>query len=130
VSAYVRHNVPEPLDFFVRVAAGPGSPGHVYSAGLDILPNVWTKISADVSPDSAQLLSSEGSNWNAVFPFARHLQIGVVTPLGYSANATEFVFDLDKVTLTTPEPSSTVLTMVGLTALTGVARRRNCSICQ
>ena len=125
VSAYVRHNVPDPLTFFVRVATGPGSPGHVYSAGIDVPPNVWTKISADVSPDSPQLLSSEGSNWNSVFPAARHLQIGVVTPLGYGGIDTAYTFDVDKVTLSTPEPTAAALAAVGFVAMAFSTRRQN-----
>ena len=32
VSAYVRHDAPVALNYFLRVAAGVGSPGHVYQA--------------------------------------------------------------------------------------------------
>ncbi len=126
VSAYVRHNMGVDLTYFLRVAAGVGSPGHVYTSGISVPSGQWTPITFDVARDSAQLVSPENGTWDTVFGgnVARHVQFGVFVPGGFSTDTTAYNFDVDKVTITAPEPASGVLTLLGLVGATCVAGNR------
>ena len=127
VSAYVRHDAPVPLTYFLRVAAGVGSPGHVYTAGISVPSGQWTPISFNVLPTSPQLVSPENGTWETVFggDVARHVQFGVFVPTGFSADATAFNFAIDKVTISTPEPASAALSVMALMGSTCLAGKRS-----
>ena len=61
--------------------------------------------------EQSQLVSPENGTWDTVFggDVARHVQFGVFVPNGFSTDPTAFNFDIDKVTISTPEPGSAAL---------------------
>lgn len=127
VSASVRHNMGVDLTYFLRVAAGVGSPGHVYTSGITVPSGQWTSLTFDVSRNSTQLVSPENGTWETVFggDVARHVQFGVFVPGGFSADSTAYSFDVDKVTITAPEPASATISILGLIVAVCVAGNRH-----
>ena len=124
VTAQVRHNAFGPVNYFVR-GSGPGNfPGAVAVQFAPVFPNVWTEVSFLLNPGSPQFVSFEGMDWNAVFSNVGHLQFGVNVPASLAGNPTPFTFDIDKISIATPEPSTLCLAAVSLIGLCGVSRRR------
>jgi len=135
LSAWVQHDIPTPVNFFVRAAGQANFPGHIYVEGLGtdantwkfVQPNTWTQVFFDMSKFSTQLLNSEGGTWNGVFGPPNgvgHVQLGVIVPAGYSADTTTFNISVDKVSLSTPEPTSAILAVVGIIGFVATTRRR------
>jgi hypothetical protein len=124
VSAYVRHNVPEPLTYFLRAASPAGFPGAIYGATAAVPAGIWTQLFFDVSPNSPQVLSTEGTPWGDIFSDIGHLQFGVFVPAGHGADATSYAFDLDKVTIWVPEPATLVTAALGLVGVASLTKRR------
>ena len=122
VRAFVRHHAPTPLTFFLRVAVPFNFPGHAYTTGVPVAPDTWVEQVFDVSRTSADLLSPEDSTWGEVYNNVGHLQFGVLLPTGLEDESTFFTFDIDKVTIATPEPSALLLAVGGMLALVGWAR--------
>jgi hypothetical protein len=130
VSAWVKHDVPTPVSFFLRVAGEANSPGHVYVDGIGTdpatwklaPPSTWTRFVFNVSQDSANLLSPENGTWQVVFGLVGHVQFGAIVPDGFSTDPTSYTLSIDKVTISTPEPMS--LSM-GAIALFGLAACRH-----
>ena len=123
VTAWVRHSAGVPVAYNFRFADPNNSPGASYET-QSVPSDVWTKLTIDVSPTSAQVLTygGPGQTHSTVFDNIGHIQVSAVEPAGWSAATV--VFDLDRVTVSVPEPSS--LAMAGL-ALAGAAvaiRRR------
>ena len=56
---------------------------------------------------------------------ARHVQFGVFVPTGFADNATAFNFNIDKVTIATPEPTTAALSILGLIGAAGIAGTRS-----
>ena len=135
VSAYVMHDLPEALRYFVRVAGPGGFPGGTFASLSTVPANEWTKIDFDVSANSPQLPSPdalEGQPWEATFNDVGHVQFGVYVPTGYSGNSTAYRFSIDKVTIATPEPASAILGLLGLIACASQIRgrtRKSCASC-
>ncbi len=125
VSALVRHDMPEPLDYIVRVAASPLFPGAIYSAAESVPSGVWTEIHFDVTAGNPSELSTEGQPWNSIFSDVGHLQFGVTVPGGHSGDLKSYTFDLDKVTISTPEPASMISAATALVGMSCLVRRRN-----
>jgi len=118
VRAFVRHNMPESLNYVMRVAATPLFPGAVYSGSQSVPSGVWTEVLFNVSPGNPTELSTEGEPWSSIFSDVGHLQFGVIVPGGHVGDTTSYDFDVDKVTISTPEPA----TLISLaTALVGVS---------
>ena len=114
VTAQVRHNAFVPLNYFMR-GSGPGNfPGAVAVDFVPVLPNQWTEVSFNLNPNSPQFVSFEGTNWGAVFSNVGHLQFGVSVPEALAGSPTPFTFDIDKISIATPEPSTICLAGVAL----------------
>ena len=124
VSAFVRHNMPEAQDFFLRVAGQVGFPGAVFGATAPVPSGTWTELKFDILPTSLQLLSTEGETWGNVFSNVGHVQFGVFVPAGHGTDTTSYAFDIDKVTILTPEPASIVSGLMGLVGLISLPFRR------
>lgn len=131
VTAWVRHNAPEPLQYRGRFSSIDNFPGATAFQLTTVPPNVWTQIVFDIDPASPQFYQVpgddqfEGSNFNDIFSDVGHMQFGVIIPQSLQGGTTAYTFDLDKVNVTVvPEPAT-----FGLLALAGFAgwiRRRYC----
>ena len=124
ISAQVRHNAPVPLNYFVRASGPFNFPGSTAVQFVPVIPNVWTEVTFDVSPSSGQIVTFEGTSYNAVFSNIGHVQLGITIPAGFESNPTPFTFDLDQVTIQTPEPSTLLLAGIVLVPLFS-SRRTN-----
>lgn len=121
-SVAVRHNGPEAVDFYLRIAASapPGAGGSL-ATGYTIAPNTWTTITFDITNSNPPFQSFGSSNFNAVFSAVQNMQLGAFLPAGTIDN---FTMDLDNVTITVvPEPASLGLLGLGTLALVGRRRR-------
>ncbi len=133
VSLFVRHDfTTEPLTYIMRVATENNLQGHVYQAnGPAVTAGQWTPINFDVSQASAGLLSNEGNAYQDVYSQIGYVTFGVFVPGGLPTNpngsnndSVSYNFDLDKVTIATPEPTSVVLGALGLAGAMCAAPRR------
>lgn len=136
VTAYVRHNAPEPINFRSRFAWPlfnfPGASAIIPTA---VPPNVWTPITFEIDPTSEQYYQLgpdpmndqfEGSNFNEIFADIGNIQIGIGIPASLRGGATSYTFDLDQVRVNAlPEPSTWLLASAGALAAGTVMRRRS-----
>ena len=127
-STYVKHNAPDPLEYFIRFTTPMNFPGIAAIPPIAVQPNVWTKLAFNISPANGNIeLFPEGpptafpGQFNTVFSNLGRIQIGVTLP-PMTATSGPYKFDLDQVTSNVPEPASCVLAMMALT--TFVIRRR------
>jgi len=109
--AFVRHNAPQPLNFFNRFTSPINFPG-AFALHFDpVLPNVWTELILDLSPANPQFVTFEGATFAEVFSEIGNVQFGVSVPDGLAGVNQEFTFDLDQVSISAvPEPATLVLT--------------------
>jgi MYXO-CTERM domain-containing protein len=123
-SAYVRHDAPISLPYFVRFATPSNFPGTAAEDGTLVPPNTWTQLSYAITPSNINvILFPEGppSFYNSTFSNVGHIQIGYSVPTGFGANANSYTFGVDKISIL-PEPASWLLGLVGVAA--GSFRRR------
>jgi hypothetical protein len=129
VSAFVRHDAPQPLEFVARFSPEANFPGAFYATTSLVPSGAWTQITFNVTPASPQNVTYEGGTHQQVFQAfdnsgVANMQFGVTIPAGLSGTG-PYVFDFDKVNVSlTPEPSAAVLTVVGVAAASFVRRRR------
>lgn len=116
-SAYVRHDAPTSLTYFVRFAGPMNFPGAAKVFVIPVAPNTWTELAMDL-PDSG--LVFEGPfTYEQVFSSIGHVQIGVAAQ-GIAGVDQAIHFGLDKVSIV-PEPMTLLLVAGG--ALCAVSRR-------
>lgn len=118
VSYAVRHNAPVPVSFSARVSRPDNFPGATAVIfGPPVLPNTWTTLDFDFSRGSPSIVTFEGSNYDTVFSNVGHVQVTVSVPAGFEMSQAPVTFDLDNVSVSTPEPTSLVLlSLFGLAA--------------
>ncbi len=121
LSAQVRHNAPEPLTYFVRLAGPNNFPGAAAVNFAPVLPDQWTEITFAIHKNSPQFVTFEGSNFATIFSDIANMQFGVIVPSALSGVNQDFAFDIDKVTIV-PQPTTIALLGLGTLAL---ARRRH-----
>jgi hypothetical protein len=124
--AFVRHDAPVSLDFFVRVATSGNSPAVSFTQPLPVTPGAsWTKLDFDIS-FANPFRTNEGpptlAFYNNVMANVGNVQIGVIVPVELADDPQTFTFDLDRIGIV-PEPSSVMLALCGV-ALALVRRRR------
>lgn len=126
LSFAVRHNAPVPVAFSAR-ASGPGNfPGATAVIfGPPVLPNTWTTLDFDFSRESPSIVTFEGSDYDTVFSNVGHVQVTVSVPAGFEMSQAAVTFDLDNVSVSTPEPTSLVL--MSLFGLAACGRRKRCN---
>jgi len=114
--AYVRHDVPEPLDFFLRIATPFNFPAIIFDAPSPVPAGVWTPVEFQISFTNP-LLTIEGppTNYQATLSNAGNVQIGVVVPATRVGDTTLYQFALDEVSIRVPEPTSIFLMLVAAT---------------
>jgi len=122
VSFSVRHDITQPVTFFIRIAAnsnGAPFPGGVAIAFQPVLAGEWTDISFDISPNNPAFVSFENSTFETVFSNVGFVQIGIATPVGLVGDPSLFSVDLDNVAII-PAPAGLAVFAAGLLA----SRRR------
>ena len=122
LAAYVRHDAPEPVDFFARVATPANFPGVIFSGPAPVQPNTWTLLELQIDPTSP-LVTVEGppGNFNAALSHVGNVQIGARVPPALAADPTAYTFDLDAVSIAVPEPACGLLILTA--AVVGVLGR-------
>jgi hypothetical protein len=129
VSAFVRHNAPQSLEFTGRFTPAANNPAGFYVTPTTISPGAWTQVFFDVTAASPQLVTYEGGDYQSVFQGFQNegianMQFGVTIPNSL-LNTGPYVFDFDKLNITlTPESGARLLAACGIAGVLGVARRR------
>jgi hypothetical protein len=98
-SAYVWHNAPVSLGFFVRFAPPNNFPGTIAEDGTSVPPNTWTKLSYNLSPDKIdQYIFTEGpsSYYYETLSNVGHVQVGFRVPDGFNSDLTTYVCAMDQ----------------------------------
>ncbi|HYE63381.1 MAG TPA: hypothetical protein VD997_15420 [Phycisphaerales bacterium] len=119
MTVWVRHNAPQPLSYFARMAQTP-FPGAIAVAFAPVAPNTWTPLSFAINASSPQFINFEQSDFATVFSNISRIQFGVMVPQALAGVDQGFTFDFDRVAIV---PAPGALALVGLAAL-GAARRR------
>lgn len=117
-TAFVRHDAPVPLNYFVRFASPANFPAAAGVSFIPVAPNTWTPITISVAEGSPQLVFEGPFTHSAVFSNIGNVQIGVSVPQALAGVDQGFTFDVDNIGIA-PSPSS-----LALLALAGVAIRR------
>ena len=123
VSALVRHNASEPLNFFYRGSTIFNFPAIVISSSTPVAPNVWTEIAFDLTPTNPDVFveAIPGTSFNDIVSGIGHLQLGISLPDGSDTDTTLLTFDLDQASISViPEPSTLALASMAL--LVGIRR--------
>lgn len=123
VTAYIRHDASTSVVFNARFADPANNPGASYQTSA-VPPNVWTKLTIDVTPSSPQLISYGSGTHGAIFDNIGNMQFGAVVPAGWPGGI-PVKFDLDRVTVGVPEPATCGMGLVLAAGLWHVRRRRN-----
>ena len=123
VTARVRHDAPEDLAFFLRIATAANFPGAVFAGTEAVAANVWTQISFPISPTSP-LCTPEGGTCAAALANVGNMQIGTSAPSSLAGNGVSYTIDVDQVSLTPiPEPGTAVLLGLGLAGIAWAGRQ-------
>jgi hypothetical protein len=125
-SVWVKHDAPQPLDFFVRFATAGNFPGTAADKGVLIAPNTWTQLSYEIAPSHVnEYLFPEGpsSFYTSTFSAVGNIQVGYSVPAGFGSLNQSFTFSLDQPSINTPEPASAFLAM-SFAAIAFMRRRR------
>jgi hypothetical protein len=118
LSAYVRHNATAPMEYFMRVATGPGSPGFIVAEPVAVQPNIWTLLTFPINPHNPNnIVEGPMSSFNGVFANVTRLQFGAFVPAALAGVDQDFNFDLDQISINVPEPSSVALALAGLSVV-------------
>lgn len=123
VTAWFRHDAPEPITPFMRVATSFNFPGAVIAQTQSVAAGVWTQITFDVDPSSPFCIG-ESVTCTEAFQNVGNLQFGTDVPVALTEQDVAFTFDLDQVSLVpVPEPGTALLFGLGLAGLGWAGRR-------
>jgi hypothetical protein len=135
VTAMVRHNAPEPLNFRARFSSPFNFPGASALLPATVAPNAWTMVTFEIDPASEQYFQLgpdpmndqfEGSTFNEIFADVGNIQIGVGIPASLRGGSSLYTFDLDQVRINVvPEPAAGLLLLASGVAALGIGRRRS-----
>lgn len=117
-----RHNAPEPITLFMRVATQFNFPGAVIDQLVSAPSDEWTTITFAIDPFSP-LCTGESISCAAAFSNVENLQFGTNAPAGLVLDDFAYTLDLDRVEiLPIPEPGTALLFGLGLAGLASVRR--------
>jgi len=117
-SAFVRHDAPEPLQYFARFATPNNFPGGLILTAEPVQPNVWTELTFDIDPGNPLFIPEGPTDFDSLFGNIGNVQLGIDgEPL--AGLDRQIAFDADNVSIT-PAPASAVSLLAGL----GLAWRR------
>lgn len=120
-----RHDAPEPLTLFMRVATRFNFPGAVIDQTVAVPGGVWTEVTFAIDPTSP-LCTGETVPCAAALSAVENLQFGTNAPAGLVDDDFAYTLDLDRVTiLPIPEPGTALLMGLGLAGLAGGRRRED-----
>jgi hypothetical protein len=122
VSAYVYHETPENLNFFLRVAAPFNFPAVAFVSPQTVPPFTWTYVYWIIDPNSPSCVPEAGT-CSSVLANIGNLQIGNLVPPSLAEDENAYFLGVDRVRVV-PEPSQTVLLGSGVAGLFLLARRR------
>lgn len=120
VSAWVRHDAPADLNFYMRIATSFNFPGAVITNTQTVSSGVWTKVFWVVDPDSP-LCIGETVTCAVALGSVGNFQIGTDAPLSLVELDQAFAIDVDKVSVV-PEPGMATLLGAGLMLLSLMRR--------
>ncbi len=130
LSAYVRHNVPQPMSFFVRLAKSANSPAVSFSFPTPVPTGTWTKLDFDISYSNPlrtnESMDTSQTFYDDVLSNIGNVQIGILVPqtlVNGTTTSAVYRYDLDNIGIV-PEPSSFLLSLGGIAALGCVRRRK------
>jgi hypothetical protein len=135
VTAMVRHDAPEPLNFRARFASPFNFPGASALLPTTVAPNTWTEVTFEIDPASEQYFQLgpdpmndqfEGSTFDEIFADIGNIQVGVGIPASLRGGSTPYTFDLDQVRINVvPEPAAGLLSLAAGAAALALGRRRS-----
>ncbi len=124
LSLWVRHDAPEDLAFFMRVAGPANFPGAVIASPVSVTSNTWTQLSFDINPANP-LCTPEGGTCASALATVFNLQFGTSAPVGLTDDNVDYNIDIDMVSIEpVPEPGTATLMMLGLMGLARAGRKR------
>ena len=121
----VRHNAPMPLSYYTRFAKPPFAPNANAGASAiqlgEVQPGVWTEVVFAIAPDNPEFVSFQNLSFAQIFSGIGSLQIGVDVPQNLAGVNQLITFEIDKISIGVPEPSTFAMSFLGLA---GVMVRR------
>lgn len=123
----VRHNTPEDLFFFARLAVPANSPAVGVDFPVAVAPNEWTELVVPIDFSSPLLVPQGGGSpesiLSGVFSNVGNIQFGFYVPTSLAGIDQVYSLDIDNITLTrVPEPAT--LAVVGVAGLGCLIVRR------
>jgi len=116
----IRHDLPEPITITTRFATPDNNPGASTESPFMVMPNTWTRITLDLTPDSPDIISFGSGDYQMVFEDIGRIQFGLNVPASLAGQNIDGRFDIDNAGVIVPAPGSLALAL-GLGLL---ARRR------
>lgn len=123
----VRHNTPEDLLFFARIAVPGNSPAYGVNFPMTVAPNEWTELVVPIDRNNPSLFPQGAGTpemlFDTVFSEVGNIQFGFYTPTSLGGIDQDYTLDIDNITLTrVPEPST--IALAGIAGVTFLALRR------
>jgi hypothetical protein len=125
VSMMVRHDAPEAMQFYLRIATAANSPAGAFFSTQLVAANVWTQVTFPIAPLASYCTNAgpPGACATALSAVG-NLQVGTSAPVGLLDDDVAYAFDIDQVSLNPiPEPGTALLFGLGLAGLAAAGRR-------